>query len=503
MKCDPARGKFASDYAWTAGGTWAFLETGHTARAAPATTMVFYHGYLYLATAGGVARFPEPASAESVWPGGPHDFIDSVYALAQGSGQQIPLTSVVQLYHDPAADLLYARTQDGRPFVFDQKSNTWAVCSAADPFDKANVVVNNDLLRWTVSRGVWRLDVLPLLADMPDQSTYPLFAEGKFAFDRVRAFALVDGHYWLATDGGVCRYDSETFAPRRFYARDFFNENRLEPVWEVAANPANGPQLFCRTRSGGAATPFVFENDRWVKSDAAALLDQAYTRDKNNLMKFVQYPEGVLEAHLAGPSAAVLGTGRDPRHTPLFSRNRFSFDDVRTAVLDKGMLWSATPAGVVEYELDWDSQTAQCRQIYGGLSSGASMDRLERIVRLPGNELLAWGDAGVYRAAINASGVGLQWQSWVTLNGASLRDQMRLPDGNVVWILARNPQQDDTLTLYRLRDDMTELTGNNPAWTIDRDFRSPDASLALMDDDWIYQPVARGGLMRIQKSNFR
>lgn len=502
IKIDQERGSFPTDYEWMSGGTLAFLETAHTPRDGPATTMAFYRGHLYLATAGGISRFPEPVD-DAVWPSKPHEFIDSVYAVADRGGQNIAMTDIVQLYHDPDDDLLYAQSRTSRAFVFDPEKNTWTVCSTGDPFKKADVVVSNDLLRWTLSGGVWQFDVLPLVADMPDQSDYPLFADGKFAFDKIRSFALLGGHYWLATDGGVCCYDAETFVPKRFYARDFYHENHLAPVCEIATNPVAPSQLLCRTRDGSDAIPFAFENDHWGKLDDAAPLEQAFTRDEDELMKFVQYPDGVLEAHLSGPSAAVLGSGRNPTNPALFSRNRFSFDDVRTAVLDKQMLWSATPAGIVEYELDWTNFAAIRRKIYSAVVPGTAMGPLERIIRLPGNELLAWGNQSIYRAKINADETQLHWQVVGNSSGAGLKDKMILPDSDFFWLLARNSENDDGLSLYRLPHGTTNLTGNERRLSISNQFRSPDASLSLMDEHWIYQPVADGGLMRIRKSDFR
>ena len=504
MVFNPKRAKVPDNYDWTTGGTWSFLETGHTTRHAPRSSMAFFHGHLYLATAGGVTRFPEPRDDESVWPASPQEFVDVVYAVALGDGQAISMANIVQLYHDPDDDLLYARSASGQQFVFDQGRNEWSLCGGkGNPFDKANVVVNNELLNWTMSDHGWQLDVRPLLNDMPDQSTYPLFADGKFAFDKVRAFALLGSDYWLGTDGGVCQYEAGRFTPKRYYAKDFFEKpGRLPPVCEIAVNPSDSAQLLCRTRSQAADRGFVRNGDRWTESDNLSPLLQAYTRDEDDLMKFVQYPDGTLEAHLKDAQPAVLGTGRNKQNLPLFSRNRFSFDDVRAAVLEQAVLWSATPAGVVEYLVDWDGQTAHCRRVYCSLAAGATMRDLERIIRLPGNELLTWGSGNVYRTQI-ADGRDLQWRAWESVSGVSFKDLMRLPDGDIVWVLARRADLDDSFQLYRLTGGLTSPVGNERFLSIAKGFRSSDASQALMDERWIYQPVASGGLMRIDKSSVR
>ncbi len=502
--------KVLDDYPWLVNGTWAFLETGHVQRGDPLRTMVFYRNQLYMATAGGVARFPSPSGQDPTEPDAPMEFVDAIFAVARDGSVEVPMVDVVQLHHEEDQDRLYARTSDDCSYVLNPNEESWETC-AGDPLQNASVVVNNPLLRWMATDDGLQLDVPPLLADMPDQSDYPLFSKGKFSFDYVRHFAVTDSGIWLATDGGVCEYDRHTFSPVRFFASFVSAEGALPCVREIVATSADPVCVFCRTRTDdGSLSTFEFDGEEWTNSAKEQPFLDKYKCAEDKLMRFYRYPDGVLEAHLEHPSdAVVLGTGRGTTPFPLFAAGRFAFDHVRSAVLAGHKLWAATPAGVVEHELDWTKGTKGAAKIvrfycYPQAKRNPAMAHLDRVTRLPNGRLITWNEANVFEATFGKTTSFLTWNVLPELRGQDLSKRMLLPDDDKKWLLARLPEKKHAMRVYRLEGDQWGPATSNRGRSVEaylESYSSLDVSTAMMDDAWIYQPVKEGGLIRIHKSS--
>lgn len=332
---------------------------------------------------------------------------------------------------------------------------------------------------------------------MPDQSRYPLFHDGRFAFDEVHGFTWLDNELWLATEGAACAYDREKFRPRRFYARTLAaGAAELPRVREIARDPAAPAALVLRTAAG---TAFRLDQGAWRPGDEAETFLRAYTRDTGPLLRWVQFPEGAIEAHtVSAGRPAVLGTKAGRSRLPLFSNNRFAFDDVRAAVLHGDTLWSATPAGLVEHQLNATTQSAPIVALHcfatdpGG--QPVPMPNLERLVGLPDRALLAWGKEEVFFRPPPAGGGVPAWTVYPNVDAAGLAERMILPEGPTTWVLERPSEEGKALRVRR---------GAGGARAVSSSYQVADVTLAVMDQDWLYVPLASGGLLRVPKSRVR
>jgi hypothetical protein len=335
--------------------------------------------------------------------------------------------------------------------------------------------------------------------------------DGKFAFDFVRAAAATDDSLWLATDGGVCQYDRVTFQPSRFFAGFAkLGPRQLARVREIVVDPAKPPGVFCRTVADGAESSFALAGDEWTETGEQKPFIDAYTVANERLMRFVRYPDGTLEAHLNPPNdRAVLGTRRGQTPLPLFSNNRFAFDDVQSAVLHQGRLYAATAAGVVEYDVSPEGNTADIVRLHCYPKNGTApaMARLVRIVRSTKDHLLAWNAASVFQGKVTSQADGtansrasVNWSVVRKLTGNQLTAQMPLRDVEATWILERRANANNTLRVYRLDGERLTPSPGDTGQSIASKYTSLDVSTAMMDEDWIYHNVKEGGLIRIRKS---
>ena len=518
---DPARTKVPDDYTWLTAekGTWKFLVTDLAQPREPRRTILFFQGYLYMATLGGVARFPAPDGPDSVWPGESRDFIDTVYAVAvDDTGGEVSMGAIEELFwdekdrKDTTDDRLHARSADGRRFEFDASRESWSVCSDVEgPFPRDDIVVENPLFTWALTENAWRLQVVPLREDSLDQRQYPLFADGRFAFDDVRHFSAIDDRLWLATAGGVCVYDSKEFSPDRFYAASLQESpDQLPNVSEIVSDDASG--VYCRLRrEDDVELTFTLAGQIWMPSTEPSELSAAesvflakYQRGEDRLMRLIQYPCGALEAHLKDPEQdAVLGKARGTSSLPLFANDRFSFDDVRFAALAGDSFWAATAAGVVEYRMDWKGERATVTRVYcypSDPGKGAAMAELEGIARFPHGELLAWGGGHVFHASTDTVPSPLCWSVLLTGGDAEFHRQMVLLDGQSNWVLRQDAAHEHAMQLFRLPEDRLVPTQDDRPHSIAANYHSLDMSTARVDDKWIYQKVNEGGVIRIPKS---
>lgn len=523
-----------NNYTYLSNGTWAFLETGQATQRDPRHTAVFFRGHLYVATVGGIARFPLPtaagASAEVRWPDDRHNFIDTVYGLARDGATLVPMPDIVELFVD-RREQLYGRSRTGRHYVFQPDRNLWLVHQGgSDPMVGATEVVDNALFKWRMTNtGGFDITVLPLLQDMPDQSTYRLFSNGRFAFDEVYAFLRDGDRLWLATDGGICLYAYEGFKAERFLARAFMEAETkrgttsggLPQVREIVRDPEQPARIITRTTSGSVLetdrTTLAFVPSKGNQKDTMPpddVFTRAYTRERlqapHYSMRLVQYPfgsasypDGALKAFVAtasGPTVS-LGAKATGAALPLFSNNRFSFDDVRAVVLHNSSLLAATPVGVVEHVIDWSKQQAALDRLHSFAESPQApsprlMEGLERMVRFSNGSVITWSNSNVFDAMFAGDSNGsLSWKVNPTLQAEKIGPEMLLIDQHESWHLRAYQSDKHSAVVTRMMNDKSTASRE-----VHSRFKPLDVSVAVMDDDWIYLPDPRGGLFRVRKS---
>jgi hypothetical protein len=490
------------DYRYLVNGTWAFLEVGHVGARDPRHTIAFFHDHLYLGTAGGVTRFP--AAEELGRPSaGDARLRAEVYAVAAGRTGPVPLLDVMALHVDRQEDRLYAETPGGRCYAFDPSENTWSAWEGRDnPVDRALILVKNGLFHWRMMEGgTHQLNVLPL--DIADQSSYPLFQDGRFAFDNVHEFTSEGDRLWTATDGGVCLYTYPEFRPLKFFAQAILEarptggatgRGNLPMVREVIRDPDKPARVLCRTV---AQDVYLFENGSWKRGSDGGAFEKAYCRQTDSLTRWLEYPDRRLEvqATTTGP-LVLLGTKGGRTKLNLFRNNRFSFDDIQGAVLDGSALLTATPIGVVEQRIDWDRQQAPMIALHCHAKDGTSwreMSDLEHITRCGRSAILAWG-TGAFKGIVGQGTVpSRQWQPYEQPR-ERIGPEMIIEDDVEQWKLVACID-DKPMQAIRLRAGQTRAVAAR--------FRCRDVSQAVADDRWLYVPIPepKGGLLRIAKND--
>jgi hypothetical protein len=499
-------------YNFLEGRTWSFLDIDQASRRFPHRTMVTFGDDLFVATAGGVARFATSAARAAA---SGSSFIRALYAEARGRGRQ-PMTGVVEL-HVTGREQLVARTKSNQFFIFDPKRDEWEPAPdaslMADLF-RADLfrVADTPLLDWWFDEaGPHNIRVLPL---KEEQSSYPLFSNGRFAFDDVRAILHVEDELWLATGGGVCIYDRQEFMPRRFVSRAFLDNPRapVNPsVRELARDPSRRDRIVARMDSGTVlegGRNGDFRRTAIALTDGLDVFEQAYMRtapDDGGTMRLIQYPfgsyrlpEGGLRARFRDSSGywVELGRRRDERAPPLFSRERFAFDDVRDSAFHAGQLLVATPVGVVTNRIDWRGRRSDIqaidvwgdRNVPGQLSS---MHDMEAILRMPSGALIGWNSEHVFRLMEGGRTI---WQKQ--------RDQARSPVMREQILSERDGEWRVSLDLDGAAN-ITRIVGGRAAGQVRIGKGFSDVSRPISDREWIYLPSAGAGLIQIEKAGIR
>lgn len=490
-----------ANYRYLEHGTWTFLDVNQATARDPRHTMALFRDRLYIGTAGGVTRFTLP-DALGDGPASDRRLDADVYGLASSATGLIPLLDVVSLYVDRSEDRLYARTRDAQCYVFDPDRDIWRRWDGpGNPMDRAMVLVDNRMFHWRMTdQGRHGLGVVPL--DVVDQSTYPLFEDGRFVFDNVHECFGDADRLWTATDGGICLYTYQDFRPVAFFAKVILDEMRttaaaaggpLPAVHEVIQDRDSPPHVRCRTAQQQV---YTFDQGSWIRGGDHGAFEEAYRRQTDTLMTWLEYPERRLEVRVRDMGRDVtLGTKGDKTQLGLFGNERFSFDDVRGAVLDGSTMLTATPIGVVEQTLDWDNQQAPISRLHCYAKDNSAfqeMSGLEHITRFTDGPVLAWG-AGAFTGTPGQGAVsGWQWQPYDQPYNR-IGPEMIVEDGTERWKLLAS-QAGQPMRVTHL--------GGQKTWPVASRFKCDDVSQVVADKRWIYVPVRgpKGGLLRIAKN---
>jgi hypothetical protein len=510
--------RVSAGYKFLAGQTWSFLDIGQTDRRFPHRTMVALGDDLFIATVGGVSRFAASSSALSVPSTRP--FITAVYGKARGQRGDQPMVDVVELFVTPQGQLV-ARTRANELFAFDPKKDEWeAVTTDANLAADILRVADTELLDWSFNEaGQQSIRVRPLLQDLKEveQSVYPLFSNGRFSFDDVRTVLDVDGQLWLATGGGICIYNRDDFTPRRFVSRPFLGvagAPQGPSVREMVRDPDRRDRIVARLDSGisfeADAAAADFRKTEIAAADGYDVFEWAYARKTfdplDRGMRLIQYPfgssrfpEGAVRARFRDTTGNWIELGKDDdRALPLFSNERFAFDDVSDAALVEGRLLVATPVGIVTNRIDWAGQRATMFSIDVAAAEGSgpaglpALRDMQGIVQMPGAALVAWNNDRVFRQKIAAG--RSPWQK--------LRDQLPNP-------VAREQLLVEPAAEWRILlgiDDaanVTRLVGGREVGQLRLGTRFGDVSHPVSDREWIYLPGMDAGLVRIEKAGIR
>jgi hypothetical protein len=488
-------------YRFLVNGTWAFLELDHMETCDPRHTIVSFRDKLYMGTAGGITRFTN-AELLGDGPTANMGLSADVYAVAESRMGLVPMLDITELYIDLKQDNLYAQQRNGSRYAFDPDRDAWSLWEGTgNPLEGATLLVDNELFRWRMmNEGEFELKILPL--DVAEQSDYQLFRNGRFAFDEVHEFACDGDKLWLAADGGVCMYEYPNFRPVRFFADDILNAMRqgnvagrriLPAVNEIVCEPNKTSIVLCKT---AAKDIYVFEGGAWKRGSDDGAFERVYSCQTDPLMRWFEYPQRCLEVRMktiTGPDV-VLGTKGNRTKLNLFRHERFSFDDVREAVLHGPVLLTATPVGVVVQQVDWSKQQATLSGLYCYANNGAAlqeMSDLEHIVNFIKGPILVWGNDAFKSVSLFGAGPVLQWQSYEH-PAALFGPQMTIEDGAERWkVIACD--SNEPMKIANLNTGISRSVASR--------FKCRDVSKAVADSRWIYLPVPepKGGLLRIPK----
>ncbi len=423
------RAEIPRNYTFIQDGTFRFYDPTPPSPAFPRLRSILsIQGQLFVATAGGIMVF-----------NGGDSYPAKLYAMGDtpDGGRKLSLERPLGMfYHVVTGRVFVVCNDDQNPgsapllFLFEpghphqKRPDRWVLFSGSDPFQDADLLVNNELLMWRQLTTEARVELknTDLLPDTP----YQLFHDGKFAFDYVVAIAPVGQTVWAATAGGAVEFGTTDRRIRRIFAQCFGigPERQLPDVREVVASPLTPSdrekELYART---GSKEAFRFEVGppgelgRWIPVSgeiAEQIFDAAYRKATlaPDFWSWVQPPDGIyVELQRTDPPKLRCGRSTPEAHVPLMSRGRFIWDDLREAVLVEDELLVATPAGICVYAIDLPAQKAQFQMLYGAIDTGHGnnipMTGIERLVN-EGTELAAWNDSHVFRGTRTSS--GWQWE---------------------------------------------------------------------------------------------
>jgi hypothetical protein len=491
-----------ADYKFLGARTWSFLDIDQVNRKFPHRTMVAFRDDLFVATAGGVSRFAMSSARASG-----SAFITAVYAETRGPRAK-PMIDITELQLTEG-DKLIARTRGNVSFAFDPKANEWdAITDDPKVRDEPFRVADTPLLDWRFDEaGRHNILVRPLSPDLKaeEQSIYQKFSNGRLAFDDVRAILNVEDELWLATAGGICIYDRD-FRPLRFIARAFLDgagapSNPL--VRELVRDPDAPDRIVARMDSG--RTLQAIGAAGFLQTAIGDVFERAYTRsasDPDSEIRLVQYPfgsyrfpQGALRArfHDSAGNWIELGNSGVDRALPLFSRERFAFDDVRDAILYAGQLLVATPVGVVSNRLDWDGRRVTIRSV--DVAAGPNvpgqlpaLHDMQGIVRMPNGAVMGWNSEEVFR--LRTDGGPAAWQKERDQAPSPVTRQQVLAEPEGQWKISVG--DDGAATIIHVAD------GHEVAVRLANRFG--DVSRPISDRDWIYLPSSGTGLIQIEKA---
>jgi hypothetical protein len=435
----------------------------------PLVSISSHAGRLFVATEGGLMSFDAKQGTPA-----------KLYALAfsETGGNLVPIKRVVGLFFSHKRKRLFARCEvpignssrevwlwfkeipgggisDGR----------WFLCSEVDPLEDFDVVVDNELLTWR--QKPTGADVHIKKSDVEPGTPYELFFEGKFSFDHVFSVATAGPFVWLATAGGAVAIEPENHRIERVFARCFglSEQQRLPDLREICSSqsPKAGVLLYART-----AGKRSFENDlplsgkdlgvwREVPPEVAdPAFEAAYRKDTPapEFWSWVQPPEGIyVQIHPTRPSGLRFGASAPLPHYSLMSRGRFSWDDLRDAVLVGQELVFATPAGICVYRVDPFEEVARLKEIHGrcGTEEGAEvpMTDIERIVS-EGDELAAWNRKHVFRGRRTSE--GWYWEVDATRLPADMESTRRLVTSTGEWHIIGGQKGRGVTVVYLPKD---------------------------------------------------
>jgi hypothetical protein len=221
--------------------------------------------------------------------------------------------------------------------------------------------------------------------------------------------------------------------------------------------------------------------------------ERAYTRQADTLIQWLEYPQRRLQSRMKTATGPVfaLGSKGDKTKLNLFQNYRFSFDDIRGAVLHGSVLLTVTGLGVIEQTVDWSEQHVPIRALHRYAQDGAAlraMSGLEHIRELSAGRVLTWGAAAF---VCDSYGSGGAWKTY-EYPAQEIGPAMILDDGAECWKVVAGDRR-TPMKVVRLSDGATR--------SIAAQFQCPNASNMVLDRRWIYVPVLEphGGLLRAGK----
>jgi hypothetical protein len=500
----PGRADVPDSYARLGNGTFRFYDvTCPPGRKPRQRSMVRCLGRLFLLTAGGVMSFDEKTCQP-----------DTLYALADsGAGSSTQsLEDLDELYFARTAGILYARK--GRSvFAFSGSSTerneagrAWKEYQGPDPFLNADVLVENDLLKWRQRGEVAKIE-LPN-SDLPPGVPYDFFTGGKFSFDHVRTLAFQGDKVCLATAGGVVEVDRKTRKILFIHARAFLPENRpLPDIREIVydgKNPApEQRRLYARD---GMRDCYALEAKRkWEKlqetSNANAAFHREYTRVEDDFWTWVQPPDSVyVQLHKTVPENLNIGGAAPGAHSELMSRGRLVWDDLREALLLADELLMTTPAGVCRYTCDLSTQRAAYQCLYGRArgadNSEKPMTGLERLIT-DGEDLLTWNQHFVFRG--RRSGGDWHWEVDPALTPQQVSGRKLFVQGDTRWLVEAADSSGQVCVRQMHAKAAPDEQGQQVLSAAAGKRESPDLSRAVKTEDAIWYPSS-GELIQLDLS---
>jgi hypothetical protein len=472
------------EYELVRDGTFRFFDTMYQSdRKSRERTMVVCFDRIFFITAGGIMSY----DAKTVQAA-------KLYAATEPDqqGKKTSLEDVREMYYDSRQQTLFARKRDRGVFVYlpakNNEEGQWKIYeNSDDPFVNANVVVDNELLRW---RQLEDGPVVTLTSsDMPPAASYKLFHNGKFSFDYVHSLAFKNDKIWLATAGGVVRVDKTSHTIEFIYAKDFpfVSEGDLSNVREIIVDKRDSGNIYARTES---MQSFWLDSNEWKKisgPNVESAFQREYTRFSNDFWTWVQPPHGVyVQLHKTVPPNLNFGKASPDSHTTLMSRGRLAWDDLREALVVGNQLFFSTPAGICSYDCNFGRQETRFDHIYGKATSGANqsipMLDLERVIR-DENDILTWNQSKVFRGKRTKD--GWQWEVEQKLTPAMMVSQKELKSPWGKWVLQRKENEKSITARF------VPTIGLPYKKAFDLGEKIPDMSYATISKSGIWFPTDR------------